>query len=421
MEHQKLDYLSLIKRQPPEREALISGGRRYTYGMLADEAERLRVQAGKRRLRVIREQKTDEQLLRFLAFCGTEEVPVIVPWEMEIPGDYPETEIPRQACMAVSTSGTTGAGKLLFRTLESWQGYFSIQNEIFGMGENSRIFMQGSLAFTGNLNLCMAQLSSGGTVIVEELFDPRLWLREIEDGRADVLYLIPAKLRALKQICERAGNRLEGVRTLISGSQSLGGREAKEYKALFPEAELLLYYGASELNYITYVRGAEMNEDKTLVGRPFPWVSVRTEDGKIRVTTDYGVIGTGIDSFIGDYGHFGRDGFLYFDGRKDDICNINGRKVSTVRIEQALSGMEGIAGAAVKSTEQNGHDILAAWIELEPGCRADASELRKQLAERLTGAEIPRRYIFVDHLPVNESGKVLKRALKLHGGGEEKE
>ena len=54
----------------------------------------------------------------------------------------------------------------------------------------------------------------------------------------------------------------------------MGGAEAVQFKKAFPEAEITLYYGASELNYITYIHGSEMKEDTTLVGRAFPEVDV---------------------------------------------------------------------------------------------------------------------------------------------------
>ena len=76
-------------------------------------------------------------------------------------------------------------------------------NRIFGISGESRLFAQGSLAFTGNLNLYLAQLSAGAAVIACDLFDPRLWKHQLEAYRADGIYLIPAKLRALKQVYER--------------------------------------------------------------------------------------------------------------------------------------------------------------------------------------------------------------------------
>ena len=53
--------------------------------------------------------------------------------------------------------------------------------------------MQGSLAFTGNLNLYMGQLAAGATILAQERFDPRLWIRNIKQWQANGIYLIPAK------------------------------------------------------------------------------------------------------------------------------------------------------------------------------------------------------------------------------------
>ncbi|MFR5732622.1 MAG: hypothetical protein ACLUD2_12430 [Clostridium sp.] len=60
------------------------------------------------------------------------------------------------------------------------------------------------------------------------------------------------------------------VRLVLSGSQSFGGAEAQAVRRIFPQADLILYYGASELNYVSYVHGRDMGEDKTLIGRNVP-------------------------------------------------------------------------------------------------------------------------------------------------------
>ena len=60
-----------------------------------------------------------------------------------------------------------------------------------------------------------------------------------------------------------------------------------------------MYYGASELNYITYIRGSEMKEDTTLVGRAFPEVDVWIENDHFHVKTRYGILGIGNDAVIG--------------------------------------------------------------------------------------------------------------------------
>nr|WP_314464156.1 AMP-binding protein [uncultured Clostridium sp.] len=411
------DYLGLIRQIPADRTALIIDSCRYTFGMLTDQAEKLRFKEGLtwgegKTIRVIQTLKIEEQLITFLALSGTQVVPVIVPADVKMKETLLQTEVPGEACMVVMTSGTTGENKLLFRTLGSWQGYFHIQNEIFGMGDGSRIFMHGSLAFTGNLNLYLAQLTAGGSIVAANTSDPRNWMKEIEDWKADTVYLIPAKLRLLKKVYDRKAWVNSWVRNIISGSQSLGKHEAEALKQVFKNASVILYYGASELNYITYVKDFQMGEDKTLVGSPFPEVQLHVENGEIRVSTRYGVIGTKEEEWIGDCGHIDQNGLLCFDGRKDGICNVNGRKVMSAKIENELAGCPGIAEAAVKSLKRGGQDILAAWIVPEEQGKTDMLQVRKYLKASLCEWEIPKAVFFVEELPKSESGKLLKRNLK---------
>lgn len=426
------NYLEMIQSVERDREALLFSDRVYTYGNLEDLAlekqKQFHLENGKPQLVVIREESILEQLTSFLACQGTGAVPLIVPGDVTVPDTFFEIEIPEGACMAVMTSGTTGSGKLLFRTFESWYGYFETQNQIFGINSESRLFAQGSLAFTGNLNLYLGQLSAGAAVIACDVFDPRLWKRQLEVCRADGIYLIPAKLRALKQVYEREREpekrKNQHIRLILSGSQSFGGAEARAVQAVFPEADLILYYGASELSYVSYVHGRDMGEDKTLIGRNFPGVAIRLEDGEIHVTTPCGVIGADPDAFAGDYGHWDEAGNLYFDGRRDDICNMNGRKVSSVRVENALLDVPGVKEAAVKAASRGGHDMLMAWVVLDPptagaGTEAEGQQpeqemkrkLRAHLAGKLSASEIPQKITFLEALPKNESGKVRKRDL----------
>ena len=79
-----------------------------------------------------------------------------------------------------------------------------------------------------------------------------------------------------------------------------------------------------------------MNDDKTRIGRPFPGIDVQLEDGRLMVNTKWGVIGTGKEASAGDYAHLDEEGYFCFDGRKDDICSINGQKISCIRVEQVI-------------------------------------------------------------------------------------
>ncbi len=89
---------------------------------------------------------------------------------------------------------------------------------------------------------------------------------------------------------------------------------------------------------------------------------MQLEDGRLMVNTKWGVIGTGKEASAGDYAHLDEEGYFCFDGRKDDICSINGQKISCIRVEQAILSLGIGAEAAVKPVERQGRQYLAAWI-----------------------------------------------------------
>ncbi len=419
-----LEMIEDIQNRTPQKEAFCTGNSSLTYRelfLLVKERQKKWEPSAKKKLYFIQKEQALDQLTEFLACQGMGYVPVILP--KDTAADHgvslmqklnAESEIPEKACMAVMTSGTSGQNKLLFRTFESWYDYFPVQNEVFHITPESRLFMQGSLAFTGNMNLYMAQLSAGATILSEDRFDPRLWIKDMKQWQANGIYLIPTKLHALYQALKHEDQPpIEEIETILSGSQSLGKKDALELKQFFPKAEITLYYGASELSYVTYIRDREMNEDKTRIGRPFPKVDVTLKEGRLLVNTAFGVIGAGKEASAGDYAHQDAEGYFCFDGRKDDICNINGRKISAVRVEQAVLDLGIAEQAAVRPIERNGREYLAAWIILKDKTLATGGqEVRKMLKNALSEEEIPRYVFFVDTLPVNESGKVLKRALQ---------
>ena len=153
-------YLDALRAYPPEREALITENERYTFGELIEAAERVRKhpkeieeKQGKRHIHWIQEPTIAHQLIQFLAYGDGNTVPVIAPSDVKISDELRDVTPPEGAYMGVMTSGTSGRQKVLFRSFESWHDFFKLQNKIFKMGEGSITFMQGSLAFTGNLNL----------------------------------------------------------------------------------------------------------------------------------------------------------------------------------------------------------------------------------------------------------------------------
>ncbi|MGI6075843.1 MAG: AMP-binding protein [Pyramidobacter sp.] len=409
-----VDYLSLIQSIPAHRTALIEDGRVYTYGALADEARRLRSlspEPAGPSVAWIRAATVYDQLVRFLALSGTSRVPVVVPADMKgVPEFHATGDVPAGACMGVLTSGSTGQPKLWFRTLESWASFFPVQNEIFGMTARTRLFAQGSLAFTGNLNLYLSLLSLGASVITVSRVNPSAWRREMELHHADALYLIPCKLRLLAKY---AAHSNPDVKTILAGSESLGRRDLASLKAAYPNSRCFLYYGASELSYVTWLTDEEMNDNPACVGRPFPGVDVTLRNGEIYVDTPYSAMGITGPYSVGDTGFMDCNGYLYFTGRKDNVFNIHGRKVSSAKVENALNALPQIQEAAV--VFQNGalraHVLLSEPDRSVQNAAALRRSIKRALSDDLESWEIPREILFHEKLPKNDSGKTVRKRL----------
>lgn len=400
------NFYDMIREQKSDRLALVEEGKEYTYGELAElsqeKGNQLRKENPEKKVIFLREKRILNQLIAFLGCQAAGKIPLLVPQDAK---ELPEIgNVPENACMAVMTSGSTGVPKVLYRRYESWADFFPVQNEIFGVTPESRMFAQGSLAFTGNLNLYMAQFSIGAAMVAANVFDPRRWAEWMETYKTDVVYLIPRKLLFLPQCIKKP---LTTVRHILAGSQSMGKEEAEKLHRCFPNAGIVLYYGASELNYITYLRQDQMTQEKNCVGKPFPGVQVSVEDGEIFVTTPYHVEDVVCPFSLKDMGHMDVEGNLYFDGRKDDIVSIRGRKVSLLKIERDLEDIPFIEEAIAAAVEKDGEKRVAAWVTLCGG--KVAAECEKQiyahLKQTLANYELPAYCQVVNGLPHTESGK----------------
>ena len=321
--------------------------------------------------------------------------------------DLPQAFVDAGDCLGVLTSGSTGTPKVMYRTYRSWAGFFPVQNGIFGVDENARIFLHGSLSFTGNLNAFLSVVFAGGAAITSAKLRVRSWASLMRTRRANVLYLVPAKLRLLAAEKEPFSE----VRSLFTGSQTVSDKLLARLTKLLPNARIVLYYGASELNYITY---AALNEsaprDPRNLGRPFPGVGLSVRDGKIYVDTAFHVSGVEIPFTVGDAGRLNDAGELIFEGRGDAYINKGGFKISAARIENLLRELPCVSDAVVLPiADENRGEELAAFLVRENG--HDEPEIRRALTHALKPVEMPGRVIFLSEIPLNDRGKPDKKRL----------
>lgn len=429
-----MNYLQMVKQHDEQKLALVDDGVEYKYGDLIRLAEEIRAKATfDEPVFFIHEEKIVDQLVCFLAYSGTPTVPIIAT-EASKGQDFEIGNIPKAACMGVMTSGSTGKSKLLWRSFRSWADFFPEQNRIFGIDDKTVIFCQGSLAFTGNMNIYMSILFAGATLVVTEKFRPKQWLSLMQNYMVNAIYLIPSKLLLLPRFLSQPNSK---VRSIIAGSQSMGLEEAKKLRTIFPQVEITLYYGASEMNYITYIKDKDMTEDRTDIGLPFNGVKITVENEEIFIDNDFHVEGIEMPFTLKDRGYIDAKGHLHFLGRTDDIIGVNGRKISSQKLEMVLKELPHVVEACVLSIHNGDADILTAFLGTDLDVEEDGIALNAEKAEGVLAPaesvnakhmskseliqllktsileeyELPKQFVFMDSLPKNESGKIDKQQL----------
>uniref|UniRef100_UPI00402AA041 AMP-binding protein n=1 Tax=Veillonella magna TaxID=464322 RepID=UPI00402AA041 len=312
------------------------------------------------------------------------------------------------------SSGSTGVPKILWRRTASWADFFPVQNEIFEVTKDTRLFLHGSMSFTGNLNALLAVWYAGGTVVTSAYLRPRSWLKVMARYAITHIYLLPTKLRLLMEampISKENTAALSSLRMIFAGSQMLDTKLMHHLQRTWPQVRFILYYGASELNYVTYCTAEEWLLEPNTVGRPFPGVRVTVdEDHMIYVTSPYTIEGVACPFSVGDKGWFSSSGRLMFEGRGGAVINRGGYKLSVPLLEKKIQELDGVAEAVVigQPDALRGEEPVA-FIQCEPGYTE--TMIKKAMTKVLSVQEMPHRIIGVEEIPLTAGSKIDKRQL----------
>ena len=422
-----IERLQQYKDLEPHKIALVVDDEQYTYGELYDAILSsdintitrtveltLAKEAVKNKVLLIQNQSFIEQLVQWLSSLYKGNIPMVCHNEMDT--DYIDElacviksdGVPLSADFGVLTSGTTGRPKPLWRSEKSWSEFFDIQNNIFHINKDTKIFLHGSFSFTGVSNMVIDVLWSGGTVVTTSSMRPNRWIQLIEKYHVDHIYALPTKLRLLVRHCK---SKLESINFIIAGSQVLDRQLMEQLEVICPNMEFILYYGASELNYITYCTGKEWLHREGTVGRPFPTVQITEQNGIIYVTTKYHIEGIPDTYTVNDCGYIDSDGYLMFNGRQGDVINKGGYKISIPEMELYLQSLQGISEVAVVTITDDirGEDFVA-YMVLED--TAELSKIIELIHHERPSVEWPKAILEIPMLPLTECSKVDKRKLK---------
>ena len=422
-----IERLQQYKDLEPHKIALIVDEEQYTYGQLYDAILSMEfnntsriINLGhfndgpKNKVLLIQRSSFVEQLVQWLWGLYKGYISMVCHNEMdaaymdELARVISFEGVPTSADFGVLTSGTTGRPKPLWRSESSWREFFDTQNNIFHINKDTNIFLHGSFSFTGVSNMVIGVLWSGGTVITTSSLRPNRWIQLIEAYHVDHIYALPTKLRLLVRHCK---SKLDSISYIIGGSQVLDRQLMEQLELICPNMEFILYYGASELNYITYCTGKEWLDREGTVGRPFPSVKIAEQNGVIYVTTKHHIEGITDTYTVNDCGYIDSDGYLMFNGRRGDVINKGGYKISIPEMELYLQSLQGVSEVAVITIndEIRGEDFVA-YLVLEDN--AKLSKIIECIHHERPSVEWPKAILEIPMIPLTECSKVDKRKLK---------
>lgn len=422
-----IERLQQHKDLQPYKIALIVDEEQYTYGQLYDAIISMEFNntsriinldqfndGQKNKVLLIQSLSFVEQLLQWLWGLYKGYISMVCHNEMdvayidELARIISVEGVPTSADFGVLTSGTTGRPKPLWRSESSWREFFDIQNNIFYINKDTKIFLHGSFSFTGVSNMVVAVLWSGGTVITTSSLRPIRWIQLIDKYHVDHIYALPTKLRLLVRHCK---SKLDSISYIIGGSQVLDRQLMEQLELICPNMEFILYYGASELNYITYCTGKEWLDREGTVGRPFPSVKIAEQNSVICVTTKHHIEGIPDTYTVNDCGYIDSDGYLMFHGRRGDVINKGGYKISIPEMELYLQSLQGVSEVAVITIndEIRGEDFIA-YMVLEDNTKL--SKIIECIHHERPSVEWPKAILEIPMIPLTECSKVDKRKLK---------
>jgi long-chain acyl-CoA synthetase len=329
------------------------------------------------------------------------------------------------------TSGTTGAPKGVVVRHGGLSSNDRVPEEWIGAG-----FMMGSpfSTTTGSLLVC-GPMRGGLTGWFLPKFDAETWLRIVETARPSVIMLVPAMMQLVVAHPYFEQADLSSISVISIGSAPVAAATLRRFGARIPGAEIVVGYGMTEFGAATALPLGDLGKHLGSVGLPLPGVQLRIADdeGKDLPTGEVGEVlitgerpqreyfndpeesdrtWTGGWLKSGDLGYLDADGFLWIVGRSKETIIRGGNNIMPSEIESALFTHPAVADAAVAGIPHPvlGEDVMA-WIVLRPDHTASVESIRAFLLERLADYKVPRRITFVDALPRNEGGKVVKAQL----------
>jgi long-chain acyl-CoA synthetase len=343
--------------------------------------------------------------------------------------------LPDDFSTIIYTSGTTARPKgVLLRHRNVVQATMNIQ-EFMGQQPDEIYFNILPLSHSFGLGNVHTTFMVGGTVVIERnaINIPKI-LSRMKELRVTFFAAVPA---TLKMICDNFGERLfacKDIRMLVSNTNEMPVSVTETLLRELPNTKFFYYYGLTEASRSTFILFNEATEKKLSVGKASPHTKIEIRDGKdVMGPGEIGEVciagphvidaywknlaasDTIVDGWLhtGDMGYLDEDGYLYLHGRKDDIINIAGEKMSPLEIEELVKDVDDVHDcAAIGLPDEEFGEKVHLFVVSDKS----ADDLQEQITQAVKGKvesyKVPKSLEIVESIPKTDSGKVQRVQLK---------
>lgn len=365
------------------------------------------------------------------SFSGAE------PWSMD----------PDDVAVLLFTSGTTGEPKAAVLRQKHMVSYILGSVEFASAGEEEAALVCAPPYHVAGITAVLSSVYAGRRVVQLANFTAEAWIELARAERITTAFVVPTMLARIVEALDGCSSAdMPHLASLSFGGGKMPLPVLEKAMQLFPNTDFTNAYGLTETSSTVSVLGPDEHREAAAsdddyvkhrlasVGIPLPGVEIeiRSDDGAAlgpdesgeiyvrgeQVSGEYRGIGrlTDADGWFPtkDKGYIDRSGYLYLEGRADDVIVRGGENMSPGEIEDVLVLHEAVADVAVVGIpdEQWGEGI-AALVVLHPGKEVTDDELKLWVKDRLRSSRVPQVINYTDALPYTATGKLLRRQVKI--------
>jgi acyl-CoA synthetase (AMP-forming)/AMP-acid ligase II len=372
----------------------------------------------------------------------------VVPRDELLAATGPDGEVdlpfvdPEEIAVLLFTSGTTGEPKAAVLRHRHLTAYILGSVEYLGSGEDDAQLVSVPPYHVAGVSAVLSSLYSGRRIVYLPAFEPEAWVRTVVGEGVTQAMVVPTMLGRVLDVLAEQGGDLGSLRHLSYGGGRMPVELIERAVATLPGVAFVNAYGLTETSSTVSVLGPDEHREAVAtddpavrrrlgsVGRPLPGVEleIRDAEGNVVGPGERGEIHVRGEQVAGEYlgrsvltedgwfptndlGHLDEDGFLYLDGRLDDVIVRGAENLSPGEIEDVLLAHPAVTDACVVGVPDPewGEAVAAAVVCREP---VTADDLKGWVRDRLRSTRTPAVLQFREELPYNETGKLLRRVVR---------